>query len=236
MGMNNDLKDLRIVVTGGTGALGSVVVQTLLERGAICHVPAFEAKVPESFEVAKHERVHVVAGVDLAEEDRVREFFGGIPELWASVHIAGGFSMAAIAETSAADFEAMWRRNTLSCFLSCREAAIAMRAGRRGGRIVNVAARPALEPVGGMVAYSCSKAGVVSITESLARELASEEILVNAIVPSIIDTPANRKSMPDADHESWPKPRDMAWVIANALSPQSRLCSGALLPLYGKQL
>jgi NAD(P)-dependent dehydrogenase (short-subunit alcohol dehydrogenase family) len=109
-----------------------------------------------------------------------------------------------------------------------------MRVGVGGGRIVNVAARPALAPVGGMVAYAASKAAVASITQSLGVELMEEGILVNAIVPSIIDTPANRTSMPKANFTRWPRPAELAAAIGFLASPDNTLTSGALVPVYGK--
>ncbi len=103
-----------------------------------------------------------------------------------------------------------------------------------GGRIINVAARPALVPAGGMLAYTTSKAAVASLTQCLAAEVIGESILVNAVVPSIIDTPANRSSMRDADHASWPKAAEIAEAIAFLASPSNRLTSGALVPVYGR--
>jgi NAD(P)-dependent dehydrogenase (short-subunit alcohol dehydrogenase family) len=109
-----------------------------------------------------------------------------------------------------------------------------MRRGGAGGRIVNVAARPALTSGPGMVAYTASKAAVASITTSLAAEVVEERILVNAIVPSIIDTPANRASMPKADHGKWPKAQELAEAIAFLSSPANALTTGAMLPVYGR--
>src|SRR5439155_11759055 len=123
-------------------------------------------------------------------------FYAALPALWASVHLVGGFAMAPVASTSLADFEKQWRLNVVTCFLGCREAVKAIRRGKDGGRIVNVAARPALVPTGGMIAYATAKAGVAAVTQALAAEVVAEAILVNAIVPSIIDTPANRGAMP----------------------------------------
>ncbi len=157
-----------------------------------------------------------------------------MPSLWASVHVAGGFAMASIGETTFADFERMWRMNTVSCFLSCREAVRRMRESNVGGRIVNVAARPAVEPVGGMISYTTSKAGVASITQCLAKEVAEDGILVNAILPAIMDTPANRSAMPDADHANWPKVGEIAQAISFLLSPDNATTSGALMPVYGR--
>jgi NAD(P)-dependent dehydrogenase (short-subunit alcohol dehydrogenase family) len=105
-----------------------------------------------------------------------------------------------------------------------------------GGRIVNVAARPALEWRQGanMVAYTASKAAVAALTVALAEEVARQDILVNAIAPSIMDTPANRKSMPKADHAAWPKVEDVAHTILFLASPDNTVTRGAVVPVYGR--
>jgi NAD(P)-dependent dehydrogenase (short-subunit alcohol dehydrogenase family) len=229
-----DLNQRNVVVTGASGALGGAVVAALRARGATVFAPTFEREVPASLMSAG---IITTPSVDLGDEAAVARFFSGVPSLWASIHLVGGFTMAPIAETRLADLDKMLSINTRSCFLACREAVIAMRraGGGAGGRIVNVVARPALVPSAGagMVAYAASKAAVASITQSLAAEVVGEGIFVNAVAPSIIDTPANRASMPDADHARWPKPEDLARAIAQLASPDNRLISGALVPLYG---
>lgn len=230
-----DLLDEHIVVTGGSGALGVAVLEKLIARGARCHVPCVEREVPASFALASHEQVRATPGVDLGSEAGARSYFESVPPLWASVHLAGGFSMAPIAETTVDDFQRMFTMNAVTCFLSCREAVRSIRrTGGRGGRIINVAARPVVRPVGGMAAYAASKAAVASMTESLAEELRPEFILVNAIMPSIIDTEANRRAMPDADFSTWPKPSEIAETIAVLVSPRNALTSGALVPVFGR--
>ncbi len=209
------MKGKHVVVTGGKGALGGAVVAALQARGAEVHVPD-------------------IATVDLTDETQATAYYAALPPLWASVQLAGGFAMSPLTETSYADLEKQWKLNTVTCFLACREAVRSMRRAGGGGRIVNVAARPVLVPAGGMTAYVASKAGVASITQSLAAELAGEGILVNAVLPSIIDTPANRASMPKADHKSWPKPAEIAETIAFLASAENALTSGALVPVYGR--
>jgi NAD(P)-dependent dehydrogenase (short-subunit alcohol dehydrogenase family) len=103
-----------------------------------------------------------------------------------------------------------------------------------GGRIVNVAARPVVQPTPGMLAYATAKAGVAAITQQLAAEVLGDGILVNAVLPSIIDTPANRKAMPNADHASWPKPAELAETIAFLASPANALTTGTLVPVFGR--
>lgn len=209
------MKGTHVVVTGGKGALGGAVVALLQARGATVHVPD-------------------IATVDLSNEKQAADYYAALPPLWASVQLAGGFAMAPITETSFADFEKQWKLNAVTCFLSCREAVRSIRRAGAGGRIVNVAARPVVMPAGGMTAYVASKASVAAITQSLAAELGAETILVNAVLPSIIDTPANRASMPKADHASWPKPAEIAETIAFLASPENALTSGALVPVYGR--
>lgn len=222
------------MVTGGTGALGGAVVGRLLSEGATCHVTHLFEAVDERFPFVDHDRVTIHCGVELADEAQITAVYAGIPELWASIHVAGGFSMAPLAETSAADFRAMLEMNTVTCFLSCREAAKAIARGGRGGRIVNVAARPAVQPTPGMVAYSTSKAAVAALTESLALELLDDGVLVNAILPSVMNTPGNRAAMPDADHASWPCVDDIAEAITFLVSPANTTIRGALVPVYGR--
>jgi NAD(P)-dependent dehydrogenase (short-subunit alcohol dehydrogenase family) len=124
------------------------------------------------------------------------------------------------------------RLNATTCFLCCREAVKKM-SGHEG-RIVNVAARPVLVPTGQMTAYSASKAAVAALTLSLAEELSDSSIWVNAIVPSIIDTPDNRTAMPNANFETWPKPEEIAETVVFLASPQNTVTRGALVPVYGR--
>ena len=170
----------------------------------------------------------------LDDETSARDFYASVPSLWASVHLVGGFAMNPILETSLAELEAQFRINTVTCFLSCREAVRALRRASGGGRIVNVASRAAVTPSPNMSAYVATKAGVTALTQSLAAEVAGDNILVNAVLPSIIDTPANRAAMPAADHASWPSPRAIGEAIAFLASPANTLTSGALVPVYGR--
>lgn len=226
-------EDRVVVVTGGTGALGRGVVQSLVDGGARVIVPNVDARLLETFDLASHPQVQVIDGADLLDEPRVDALYDGLQPIWASVHLVGGFKMAPIAATTAADMERMWRLNALSCFLATRAAIRSMRRGPGGGRIVNVAARPALTPTAGMVAYATSKAAVVSLTQSVAEEVRAEGIWVNAIAPSIMDTPDNRRAMPRADHDKWPKVDDVARAIVFLASPHNVLTTGLVMPVYG---
>ncbi len=225
---------MNIVVTGATGALGAGLVDLLLERGATLHLPIIEAELPAHLPWRDNLRVRAVPKVSLDDERQVEAFYGGLAGLWASIHLVGGFAMAKIADTSLADFEKQWRLNTATCFLACREAVKAIRKTGSGGRIVNVAARPVQTPVPGMIAYATAKAGVAAITQALAAEVLAENILVNAVLPSTIDTPANRAAMPKADFANWPKPAQIAQTIAFLASPENALTTGTLVPVYGR--
>src|SRR5450432_649165 len=216
-----------VVVTGGTGALGRAVVEAFLEAGAVCHVP-HRGAAPD---MAVSPRLRLVSGVELADEAHVMRFYAELPELWASVHAAGGFGAAPALETTLAALRAQLDQNLVSAFLCSREATRRMGAGP--GRIVNVASRAAVEPAGGSLAYTISKAGVVALTRALAAEVKASSILVNAVVPSTIDTPANRKSMPSPPEvmKRWSKPADIAAAILWLASPSNRVTTGAAIPV-----
>lgn len=223
-----------VVVTGGTGALGEAVVAQLVEAGASVHVPSYSDAELADFRFAAHEQVCVYPGMDLTQEAAVTTFYQELPSLWASAHIAGGFAMAPLADTRLSDFGRMMAMNATTSFLCCREAVRAMRASTGEGRIVNVSARPALVPTAGMVAYAASKAAVASMTQCLGEELAAEGIFVNAIIPSVMDTPANRAAMPEADPSTWPSVGDVAARVVDLLSPENRTTRGGLIPVYGR--
>jgi NAD(P)-dependent dehydrogenase (short-subunit alcohol dehydrogenase family) len=140
-----------------------------------------------------------------------------------------------LTETSVANNRQQIDMNLVSCILCCRAALKAM-AGGGGGRIVNVAARPALEwrSGAGMTAYTASKAAVAAFTAALAEEVAKAGILVNAVAPSIMDTPANRQAMPKADYMLWPKLEEVAATIVFLASPDNRVTRGGIVPVYGK--
>jgi len=231
-----DFRDRHVVVTGGTGALGTAVVGALVEAGAVCHVPFVVAAEAERFALRSHASVRLVETTNLADDAAVAKLYDGVPRLWASIHLAGGFAMAAIGETKKSDLMAQIEMNFVTAFLCCRAAVGAMTRTGAGGRIINVAARPALEwrTGAGMVAYAASKAAVAAATVALAEEVAKDGILVNAVAPSIMDTPANRAAMPKADHAAWPKVADVAATILFLASPENKVTRGAVVPVYGR--
>ncbi len=230
-----DLNGRNAVVTGGAGALGAAVVGRLLDAGAICHVPALDDGEAERFPHAGHDRVRLSVAGDLADWGAVERFYSGIDGLWASIHLAGGFDMGGIADAPPAMFERQMSINAATCYLCCRAAIAGLRRAGTGGRIVNVSARPGVEPRGGagMAAYAAAKAAVAALTQALAEEVASEGIWVNAVAPSILDTPANRAAMPKADHAAWPKTGEVAATIVFLASPDNAVTRGAVVPVYG---
>jgi NAD(P)-dependent dehydrogenase (short-subunit alcohol dehydrogenase family) len=228
--------DRHVVVTGGTGALGTAVVAKLLDAGATCHVPYRHEDEAKRFPHRDHKNVSLVALSDLVDEAAVNAFYGGIAKLWASIHIAGGFAFAPIEKSDKAVLMGQIETNLVSAYLCSRAAVSAFRQAGGGGRIVNVVSRHALEPRQGasLTAYVATKSGVAGLTQALAEEVAQDGILVNAVAPSIMDTPANRKSMPKADFDAWPKVEEVAATIVFLASPDNAVTRGAIVPVYGK--
>jgi NAD(P)-dependent dehydrogenase (short-subunit alcohol dehydrogenase family) len=230
--MTMDYSGRNVVVTGGTGALGTAVVGMLLAAGATCAVPYVHEAEAQRFPHSGDPNVKLIAVADLADETAVAKVYDGL-KLWASIHIAGGFAMGGVAATGKAALMAQLDSNLVSCFLCCRAAVNAMTGG---GRVVNVAARPALEwrSGAGMTAYTIAKTGVAALTVALAEEVAKNGILVNAVAPSILDTPANRQAMPKADFALWPKVDEVAATIVFLASSDNKVTRGAVVPVYGK--
>ena len=221
-----DASGRRVVVAGGAGALGEAVVEAFRSSGWICHVPVRrEAPAPR-------EGVVWAGGVDLTDEAAVSSFYSALPPIAASVHVAGGYEGRPFAETSRADFDRMLATNLVTTFLCCREAVKRLRAAG-GGAIVNVGSRASEVPSAGAVAYTASKAAVAGLTRALAVEVRGDGIRVNAVLPSVIDTPANRRAMPKANWKKWPGADEIAAAILWLASEASAPVSGALLPAYG---
>lgn len=217
------------MITGGAGGLGRAVVRAFLDAGATCHLPV-HGSAPDGF---PPDRVSIAAGIDLTDDDTVRGYYARLPALWASVHLAGGFKAGPITEATRADLDGQLALNVVTTFLCSREAVRSMKAAGAGGRIVNVGSRASESPSGGQVAYAASKGATAALTRALAEEVRRDGILVNAVLPSIIDTPANRSAMPNADHGRWPKAEEIGRTILWLASAENRLTSGALIPVYG---
>ena len=229
-----DFRNRHVVVTGGAGALGTAVVARLIEAGAVCHVPCLNEAEVARFRLRDHKQVAVTVTGSLTDEAAIEKLYGGVTPLWASIHTVGGFAASALRDTDLTTIRQQIEMNLISCILCCRAAVRSMTGA--GGRIVNVAARPGLEwrTGAGMTAYTAGKAGVAALTAALAEEVAKDNILVNAVAPSIMDTPVNRQAIPKADYALWPKVEEVAATIAFLASPENLVTRGAIVPVYGK--
>jgi NAD(P)-dependent dehydrogenase (short-subunit alcohol dehydrogenase family) len=227
------------LITGGTGALGRAVVERFLEEGANVHVPVFAEDEIPAFQRHLGRRADAVGfhrDGDLTDADKVVAIFAGIREAAGRgpeivLNLAGGFDSAPLEETGLDLWNRMWQMNATTAFLSSRAAFPEMRE-RRWGRIVNVSAFPAMDRgQDGLSAYGAAKTAVLNLTQTLAREGAEHGITANALVPSAIDTPANREAMPDADTSAWLPPQEIAGVLAFLASEEGRIVNGAALTL-----
>lgn len=223
-----DFSNRTFAVTGGLGALGRATVAALQARGARVVVLDFAPAVELG------EGVTVIGGVDVAEPTAVsaalQQALGDGP-LSGLVNIAGGFAWETLAGGAIDTWDLLYRRNLRSAVASSQAALPHL---REGGRIVNVGALGAVKAAAGMGAYAASKAGVMRFTEALAEELKDRGITVNAVLPSIIDTAANRADMPKADFSRWVSPSALAEVILFLLSPAAAAVTGALIPVPGR--
>ncbi len=220
-----------VVVTGALGALGKVVAEVALARGAhvacIDHAPSQIAATSNRIEIG---------GVDLSDPAQTRKAIEAVVaqfgRLDALINIAGGFAFEAVAEGDPKTWQRMYALNVLTA-LNASQAAIVHLAASGAGRIVNIGAMGALQAGAGMGPYAASKAGVHRLTEALAAEWKGK-ITVNAVLPSTIDTPANRASMPKADFAKWVTPNELADVILFLASDAASGITGALLPVAGR--
>ncbi|MDX2412162.1 MAG: SDR family oxidoreductase [Woeseiaceae bacterium] len=206
---------MSIIVTGASGALGQEVCTVLLEN---------------RLEVAP------IRGVDLADADQAQKAIGEIAAssgpIQGLVNVAGGFAWETVMDGDISTWDRMWAMNVRTALNACRSTIPFFEAGH--GSIVNIGSAAATRAEFGKGAYAAAKSGVARLTESLAEALKSRAIRVNAVLPSIIDTPANRKDMPDADFHSWVTTRELANVIAFLLSDKASGITGALVPVSGR--
>jgi NAD(P)-dependent dehydrogenase (short-subunit alcohol dehydrogenase family) len=225
------MHDSIIVVTGAAGALGSKVAEVLAQAGFGIVGIDKAATIPQTQALAL-----ALGGVDLLDEISVQAAFAQIKEAlgWIDglVNIAGGFRWETVEKGSVDTWDLLYQMNVRTALIASRAALPLFRAS--GGSIVNIGAAAAQRAALGMGAYAASKAGVARLTESLAEELKDKSIRVNAILPSIIDTPANRKEMPDAAFDRWVTPGSLAELIKFLVSPGSRDITGALIPVMGR--
>jgi NAD(P)-dependent dehydrogenase (short-subunit alcohol dehydrogenase family) len=217
------------IVTGGFGALGAAVVQRLRAAGAKV-LPIDRAPAPKDDPVA-------IGRVDLANAGEARQAIDTAAErlggLYALINIAGAFRWETLADGDPATWDLMYTIN-LKTAVCASKAALPHLMAAGGGRIVNIGAGAAAKASAGMGAYAASKAGVARLTEALSDEVKPKGITVNAVLPSIIDTSANRADMPKADFANWVKPAAIAELIAFLLSDEAADITGALIPISGR--
>jgi NAD(P)-dependent dehydrogenase (short-subunit alcohol dehydrogenase family) len=228
------LKGKRIAITGAFGALGTAVAGCVLAEGArvaaLDHAAA--PKLPSKFADAV-----LIGGADLADATganaalvRAAEALGGLDAL---VNIAGGFAWEKIEGGSLDTWDRMYRMNERTA-VAASQAALPHILKSESGRIINIGAAGAMKAAAGMGAYAASKSGVARLTEALAEELKERGVTVNALLPSIIDTAANRADIPDADFSRWVRPEQIGDAIVFLLSDHAQAITGALIPIVGR--
>ena len=229
-----------VIITGGTGALGAVVTQAFLQRGARVITTYHSPRSLTELQAALGEEKSHLTGIstDVTQEAGMQMLvaetlknFGRIDVL---VNLVGGYMGGVdLADTSEADWERMLTLNLKSTFLSCK-AVLPHMFKQNYGRIVNTSSRGAVEVGPGAAAYSVAKAGVLTLTQSLAQEVKQHNITANVVLPGLIDTPQNRRSIPGADYSKWVSPESIAHLMLYLASAEADAINGAVVPIYGK--
>ena len=217
------LQGKTVVVTGGAGVLGQGVAQVAAQHGA--NIVLLDVVADLKSELGVYHQV------DLTDAQAVAHCFAGLPAIDVVANIAGGFDMGpTVYETEDALWDAMFKINVTTLRTVLNVVTPKMIAGG-GGSIINVGALGALRGTGNMGAYTAAKSTVMRLTEALSDEVKQHGVNVNAVLPSLIDTPRNRADMPDADFESWVSPTDLAQVVCFLGSDRARAIHGALIPV-----
>ena len=219
------------IVTGGSGAIGQAVVRLLLDEGATVVVAGRSA-------LARVEDRLSFVETDVTNEESVRSLVERVTADQGTVHalfnVAGGFKYGpAVDELAMTDWDSLLDLNLKSAFL-CMKHVLPVMKGQRYGRIVSVAARSGLKGDAMVAPYAVSKGGVILLTQTVAEESKAYGVTANAVLPSIVDTAANRVSMPDADFGAWVAPADLAEVMVFLASDRARAVTGAAVPVHNR--
>jgi NAD(P)-dependent dehydrogenase (short-subunit alcohol dehydrogenase family) len=230
------MKDKVVIVTGAFGALGRVVALGAAARGARVVAVDYAATAPGDLVSALGEAAVFKGGVDLSDAGAAAAAIADIAKACGAIdvliNVAGGFAWETVADGDVSTWERLHRLNVMTT-LNASRAALPHLVASGAGRIVNVGANGAVKAATGMGAYAASKAGVHRLTEALAEEYKGR-VTVNAVLPSIIDTPTNRADMPDADFSAWVRPEELAAVILFLASSEASAVTGSLLPVVGR--
>ncbi len=230
------MKDKKVILTGGTGGLGKGILPSILSQGASIVIPYLKERAADSvrgmLNVQQLEQVKLVKA-DLTDESNISQIVKDMEKVDVLIHLVGGFDMGEIHQYSLEDWQKTFSINLLTTFLTCKHCLQSMRENNYG-RIVTVGSRGAVDPAPQLAAYSAAKAGVVALTQAIAKETKEFNITANTVLPSIIDTPANRKAMGEENAHKWVKPASLAQVICFLASDMAQDISGAAIPVYGE--
>jgi NAD(P)-dependent dehydrogenase (short-subunit alcohol dehydrogenase family) len=228
------------LVTGGTGALGRAVTGTFVEAGAAVAVTfRKESEVAESRAALAHDgQAPIFIQADVSREAEVQRTMESVVRRFGRIdillHLVGGYvGDLPVAQMPEETWDRMLATNLKSAFLCCKHVVPVMQTNR-WGRIVTISSRAAVKVFPGISAYAAAKAGLLAFTEVLAGEVRDQGITVNAVLPSVIDTPANRRAMPDADPSPWVKPEEIARLMLFLCTDAAKEISGAAIPIYGR--
>lgn len=228
------------LITGGTGGLGGAVTRAFLDRGCatvVTYVIEAEAEQMRRDFPEIGGRL-TLDYVDVTDAGAVGKLVAGIRDRHGRIdyllNLVGGWGGGPpVHETSDEDFERMLTMNLRTAFV-CSRAVLPIMIARNFGRIVNISSRTARQVAAGQAPYAIAKAGIITLTEALALETSDHDINVNCVLPSVLDTPANRGAMPDADFAKWVRPDQLAAILAWLTSPEAAPINGAAIPVYGR--
>ncbi|WP_019499687.1 3-oxoacyl-ACP reductase FabG [Pseudanabaena sp. PCC 6802] len=229
------MKGKQVLLTGGTGGLGTGVTRVLLAREAKITIPyvnlAEVERLKQSLSASEFEQLRLVA-TDLTDEREIAQLVDDMGHLDVLIHLVGGFAMGKTHEFSFADWKQQLDLNLNTTFLTCKHSLRKM-LEHNYGRIVTVGSRGAVQPAGQLAAYCAAKAGVVALTQAIADETKGTNITANVVLPSVIDTPMNRRAMGEANADLWVKPESLGQVICFLASEAAKDIRGAAIPVFG---